>query len=364
MKHLMLEEPLTEREIHPPATFDHFQRHSVASAWEARATWPTVSLLRCPACDGQSLQAAFERLGYPYLLCESCRSLWASPRPNAAATRWYLHDSQSARFRRSSDYQQAMAARQAEVAQYRVDWLLTLLARTRTVGPIGVFQARSEHLLHLLSRESKHPVFAIDPVLGQESLQTFQGQWRAALADIPSDSLAALTLFDALELAADPQSLMQEARRVLQPGGWLLITTRAGSGFDIQVLWEHAGIFPMEHLNLFSVEGLSALLKMAELEAAEISTPGLLDLPMIQRIARDDPQVQLPRFLDYLLQREDEAVVQQFQAFLQKALLSSHLRAAARCPFPTPGRSESARCSSDAEHTGTEGPSDLCESRL
>lgn len=59
---------------------------------------------------------------------------------------------------------------------------------------------------------------------------------------LPSDSVAAVGLFDVIEHIEDPSDLLAEVNRVLKPGGWCVLTVPA-----LQFLWsqadEHAGHF-------------------------------------------------------------------------------------------------------------------------
>jgi SAM-dependent methyltransferase len=59
---------------------------------------------------------------------------------------------------------------------------------------------------------------------------------------LPSESVAAVGLFDVIEHIEDPSELLAEVNRVLKPGGWCVLTVPA-----LQFLWsqadEHAGHF-------------------------------------------------------------------------------------------------------------------------
>jgi hypothetical protein len=105
----------------------------------------------------------------------------------------------------------------------------------------------------------------------------------------------------------------------------------AGSGFDIRVLGARAkNLLPPTHLNLLSLDGLQRLLSRHGFEVIELSTPGQLDTEVVARAAAEEPTLELPPFIDELIRRRGEAVHQAFQEFLQRALLSSHMRAVAR----------------------------------
>ncbi len=101
----------------------------------------------------------------------------------------------------------------------------------------------------------------------------------------------------------------------------------------MQVLWDKAPyIFVPEHLNLLSIEGIKLLVERLGLELVEVSTPGQLDLEFVTRAAEADPTIALPRFVKYLIEQRDPLAHADFQEYLQKHRLSSHVRVAARKP--------------------------------
>ena len=73
------------------------------------------------------------------------------------------------------------------------------------------------------------------------------------------------------------------------------------------------------------------LMERAGLQIVELSTPGRLDLDIVENAFNRDPAIPLPRFLRYLFASRDAATREEFQAFLRTALLSSHIRVLARC---------------------------------
>jgi uncharacterized LabA/DUF88 family protein len=99
------------------------------------------------------------------------------------------------------------------------------------------------------------------------------------------------------------------------------------SGFDLQTLWNQAeNVFPPDRLNVFSVEGLKALFARNGFECIEFSTPGILDLEIVDKAMEDHPEIRPPRFLEYVLRNRGVETRQSFQEFLQENLLSSYGR--------------------------------------
>jgi hypothetical protein len=68
------------------------------------------------------------------------------------------------------------------------------------------------------------------------------------------------------------------------------------------------------------------------LSIIELSTPGQLDIELTDQASKTDASIQLRNFTEYLIHKRDELAHHDFQAFLQKHRLSSHLRVAAFRP--------------------------------
>ncbi len=336
MKHTLVQEPLTEVEVHPPAAFDGLVRACV-DAFRSSLDRPDAFrvLTRCPACASDDLETAFDKHGCSYRLCRSCRSLFATPRPTEATLDWYLKRSPAAELRRAPDFVAVMADRRRDVTDYRATWVGDLAARCEADGVLALVGPRLPEMADQLDDQNVGEVVLVNPLPPCDDPAALAGRRVVdRLADLPPGSCRVVMLFEFMEHAADPAALLAAAAAALAPGGRLVLTTRSGSGFDIQVLWEHANVFPMDHLNLLSVEGVTGLLDRTGFEILEMSTPGLLDLQTIQRVHREGSGIKLPRFLEYLLARDDADTLSHLQTFLQESLLSSHLRVVAAKPAP------------------------------
>ena len=135
------------------------------------------------------------------------------------------------------------------------------------------------------------------------------------------------TAFEVLEHLFDPAQFLKAVGHILRNNGIFLFTTLTVSGFDIQILWKHSkSIYPPHHINLLSFEGIKRLVERCGFKIMELSTPGKLDVDILINMLKEDPEIKVPRFVSYLLNKRGEITHQAFQAFLQDHNLSSHIR--------------------------------------
>lgn len=328
IKYVVVDEPLSEAEVHPPESYSRLIELSAASAAELEIR-PAEG---CPACGDSVSEPAFSRHGFDYARCRRCATLYADPRPDAKGLAWYLHRSEAAAYRRE-EYRAPVERHARELAHLRADWVEEILrAHGCSEGAVVDLQTRSPAYLEALVAQRLAPVLAVDPLfeLPDHLRETGVGR-RGALGDLPAASCRGVTAFDVIEHVAEPRAFAAEAFDALADGGLLAMTTRSASGLDIQVLWgDCPTLFPADHLNLLTVEGVRALLEGAGFEILEISTPGQLDVELVERTLAEHPEIDVPRFLRYLFEHRGRDTKARLQQFLQQHLLSSHLRVIAR----------------------------------
>ncbi len=330
MKHVVVQSDLREADIRPPRLMSRFRELSIEDAGAYFGAPDRQVEVGCPACGETGSPVAFEKNGFKYRLCGKCRSLYVSPRPTPEWLAEYYRSSRAAQYRAEHLARETSEARRVAIIHGNAYWMGRLVdevgrSDSRDYGDLGTnYPVLFEEIaqLGLFDR-----CFSIEPFQG---LADSCRQAGAVVAPEPPRNLAALTAFEQLEHQFSPRDMLERARALLAVGGGLFLTTRTASGFDIQTLWDKAPyIYVPEHLNLLSIDGLEMLIQGAGFEPIELSTPGQLDVELTQAAAAADPTVPLPRFVDLLINRRDGEAREDFQAFLQKHRLSSHVRIAA-----------------------------------
>jgi SAM-dependent methyltransferase len=103
--------------------------------------------------------------------------------------------------------------------------------------------------------------------------EVFEGELQDAA--FPSQHFDVVTAAELLEHLIDPRPLLQEVARILRPGGLFWTTTphaRGLSGRMLGLKWRC--VWPPEHLQLFSIRGLTKLLRDAGFRQLRIQTTG------------------------------------------------------------------------------------------
>ena len=346
LRHSTVELLLTEEDIHPQKVYLGFNRACASSVGEILKNhgWASDEFIDPftgrPAVIGD-FEHAFSVEGFDYVRHLATHSLLISPRPTATLIDRYFQSSEVADFRASAAYQAVMEKWYEDVSETRLLTLQWLNLRIEPAGAICIVEPRSHQIVSKCSRAFDQEIVVAQNVFlrDTENMKTMPSvRFTEDLSALEDGTIRILAAFDVLEHQHDPRSFLEEAERVLVPGGYLFLTTRSGAGFDVAILGPESSVKPIEHLNLFSVEGLESLFSEFGLGVIEMSTPGQLDVSAVQRTfdsLSPDEQGEWPPYLRYLFQRQDEHLLAAFQEFLQKSRLSSHVVAIGEKPKRT-----------------------------
>lgn len=331
MKRVVVSSGLREADIRPPALMSEFKRLSIHDAAEYFRDPVTRVESGCPACDSADREPVFNKYDFLYNRCRACGSVYVSPRPSAAALEDYYANAEASRFRVEHFSRDTAKARRYHLLSSHAAWMCQIFDEAgnhhaRTYADMFTHSPLIFDEVHALGVFDT--LYSVAPLLRPES----QSQAPVQVVDEGAVAgLGAVSAFEKMEHQFAPSTLLHGIAGMLAPDGLLFFTTRTITGFDLQVLWDKTPyIFVPEHLNLLSVEGLTQLVTRCGLELIELSTPGQLDLQLVQHAAQQDPSIKLPAFVQYLIENRDALAHEDFQAFLQKHRLSSHVRVAAR----------------------------------
>jgi SAM-dependent methyltransferase len=291
----------------------------------------------CPACASESATPQFEKNGFGYAQCRQCRTLFVRNRPPYdKLVDFYTVSKSTAYWIRDFFLPMAEARRQA-IFRPRADYIASRFGADPgwLIGDIGAgFGLFLEEMRAFWPRCR---YVAIEPSPEQAGICSKAGL-TAECSTIEAlrgyeARFDLLTAYELLEHLSDLSQFTEAVFRLLKPGGWFFMTTLNGEGFDIQVLWEKAkAVTPPHHLNFLNPESLGQMLVRAGFEVADLETPGKLDWDIVEGMIRHE-EAHPGRFWTLLAQQGTAEGKREFQEWLSRNRLSSHMRVLARKPL-------------------------------
>lgn len=335
---------MKESEIRPEAIFDQFLALAERDAKTYFGDVP-FSRISCPSCDRAGSAFAFRKHGFDYETCGACQTLFVNPRPGQDAFRRYYREAPSIKFWATDFYEKTESARRERIFAPRARVVLEKIrkylagagtAEAGWIADIGAGYGVSCEEIGKIAPTTK--VVAIEPSpelarvcrrKGLTVVPKFLEDAARADLSVGQEERGTLTSFELLEHVQDPKAFLDSCRRLLMPGDLFILTTLNGLGLDIQVLWEKSkSVHPPHHINFFNPGSIKTLLERAGFQALEISTPGKLDVSILENSLG---KVHSDRFWANFLRQLGEDGKERFQQFLADHGLSSHMMVVAQC---------------------------------
>ena len=268
---------------------------------------------KCPVCGKDSGQYFYTKWQVDYLVCESCKSVYACCEKDSVEM--YRKYQELLEFRRSNFYQAEVTSRRQQYWEDFLEWLqirsFRFLKKNSGLSIIDVGNRYYGYIDAIKKSDLCEQYKLIDSILNYSENDEIEQ------ADI-------VFYFDQMQQEQNPVNKLKELFSMLKHKGMLVIGTRAGSGFDVLTLKEHnIKIYPYEHIVLPSVQGLVGMLEDAGYKVLEVTTPGVMDVQYVREGQKwlDNSNA----FVKNLVQA-DESVLKEFQRFLQKSCMSSYVR--------------------------------------
>jgi len=271
--------------------------------------------------SGAALEAFGEVEGLVYGRCPETGSLFLTRVAGARAWADLLRRVAERRHVPAGVYSGIVQSRAENVYVPKLDWVhnTLLLQGVRRVRVLEVVTPPSDFSPLLSASGAFEAVLTVD-----EMALRIDG---AGKADQPVE---AAILLESLDRVDDPVALLRAVSARLVDGGLIFVTALVASGFDMALLGRRSFyLYPPDRANCFSRRGLEALLTQAGFTLLEVSTPGVLDVEIVEAHLRRDPELALSAFERELLTAPSDTR-RAFQRFLQQQGMSSFARIVGR----------------------------------
>jgi len=291
-----------------------------------------VKNCNCPGCHEKEKTSSFSKFGMRYVECANCSTLYISPRPDDKSLNNYYKKSTARKFWHSELLKCTRQKRQEKIIKPRFQWILD---STQEYLPeashiVNVNTEQYGYIEELMNNQSFKRKTLLNPYIYLDNVKLSAGinvVNTPLYTNVLKEEVDVITTFEVADRVADIDKLFKALYSMLKLNGLCFMTDILISGFDLQTLWDKAqNIFPPDRLNVFSVEGLRALLKRHNFECLEFSTPGILDVEIVEKAIQHNSQIKVPKFIEYMLRNRSGESKRLFQEFLQENLLSSYAR--------------------------------------
>ena len=286
----------------------------------------------CPA-DRSDLKQVGSVDGLEYLRCEANGCLLLAELPTSREWATLLAAVSEYRHTPSAFHMDIMQSRSDNVFLPKLDWIQsTLRLHGITYPRIVEVGTPPSDFTGLLKRSGLflevQTASEMEWVIAAQSSHTGRGALDPHRE--PGGSMEACVLLESLDRVNDPMALLTAVSARLVRGGLMFLTAQVSSGFDIAVLGlRDRYLYPPDRTNCFSLKALESLLVHAGFALAEVSTPGVLDVEIVNAHRRQDPPVTLSDF-ERLILDGDQHRQEAFQQFLQENRMSSFARIVGR----------------------------------
>lgn len=318
---------MKENDIRPQELFDELLRLNKLDI-EKYFSNPIVENINCPAC-GYNGNHTFTKNNFDFNECPKCKTLYVSPRPKREYFDAYYTDSLSTQYWATTFYKTTEANRREMLwkpkAKMILDKINKFAPNTQMIvdigGGYGIF---IEEFLKI--SDIKHLVIEPSEYLAEVCKQKGLKVLIKFLEDIEKNDLSNIkktfVSFELFEHLHNPNEFLETLYNVMNSDDVFIFTTLSGMGVDIRTLWEEAKpVSPPMHLNFLNPKSVSILLQSVGFEVIEVTTPGKLDIDIMNN-SKDKIK---DRFWKDFIEYSNEEEKRKMQSFLSENSLSSHM---------------------------------------
>lgn len=327
MKTRVLRDRFKEKEIRPKKEFLKYLELINQDVVDIFKSAAGNYFIFCPACKSEKSSFSFSKHGFPYRECSDCGTIYMTPRPNRKMLHDFFENSQGLKYW-NMKLVKGSVSRKKHIYLPMIRWIEESL---------DFSSESSRHFCDLYSKytwlidgissvqkfnkyTSYKPIEEINKYIENNKFSTIQ--------EFSNIKYSVVTAFEVIDRLYNPIDMLSNIRDNMEDGGLLLVSTMTSSGLDFQYLKDKSkNLVPPMHMNIFSIEGIIKLFEDLDFEIIELSTPGMLDLNILEN---NIDSIELPKFLKDIILNRDKYVKEAFQEFLQRGRLSSYLRLVAR----------------------------------
>jgi 2-polyprenyl-3-methyl-5-hydroxy-6-metoxy-1,4-benzoquinol methylase len=322
-----------ESEIRPKETREESKVRDIIDTGRLLTRRSEFIEVPCPACQKNSYNFKFHKNQLRYLECDSCKTLYVSPRPTPKILSWFYSKSATYEYWNKVVFPASEAKRREKIFKPRVERILEICKRN-SIKPDSLLEVGCA--FGTFCEEMKDKNF-FDRILGIEATTELAETCRqkgievkeGLIEDIDfpdNEQFSVVANFEVIEHLFEPKYFLEKCFSLLHQKGILVLTCPNIDGFDMKVLGSSAPSIDHEHLNYFSPDSIRILMEKIGFRILEISTPGNLDAEIVRKkIITGEFNVDEQPFLKEILINNWKSLGEPFQQFIADNSLSSNM---------------------------------------
>lgn len=333
----VLGQPLSESELCPDDLLKEQEAAFERDIARMHARAAEFVAVPCPACGGTACAPAFEKYSFTFCRCQSCQTIYMSPRPSEAVMGDYYANSENYAYWAKHIFPASEQSRREKIHK---PWLKRVLDYCEEfqvprgllleVGPgFGTFASVATESGAFARVVAVEPTPELAKACRDRGVEVIEKR----IEDLGDECKNAdvVVAFEVVEHLFEPRRFLEGIKPRMAPGGLLVLSCPNGQGFDIAMLGAGALAVDAEHVNLFNPGSLARLVTESGFEVLRVLTPGRLDAEFVREAALQG-KIDLDPFLHRVLVDEWDEHGWPFQQFLAQQGLSSHMWLVARLP--------------------------------
>lgn len=284
----------------------------------------------CPACDGDEAVRLYEKYGLDHHKCGLCGTQYANPRPSAELLGEFYGQSKNYEYWAKFVFPASSEMRREKLFRPRAEAVAEAADKYLGEGPLGLLEVGAAYGLFCdeVQRSKRFArVVGIEPtpdlaqICRDLNIEIIESPYEKVSLDAPVDIVAH---FEVIEHLFDPKAFLMWCRGQLRDNGLVVFTCPNVAGFETIVLGRESGAIDHEHINMFTLASMTALLDRCGFDVLEAKTPGVLDVEIVQNAVADGliEAEELGPIVTQLIAPERATA---FQRFLSDNNLSSNM---------------------------------------
>ena len=293
--------------------------------------------VNCPACFSSDSSFEFKKYGFKFERCKNCQTVFMNPRATPEILDEFYSNSKLYAYWDKYIFPASRESRMENIFKPRVQYISDLCDKEEIPKDLIVEIGSASGMFCEEALKSKYfkRVLGIEPSAAQVTTCRDLGLEviESSIENVKNlDEVAdVIVSFETIEHISSPRDFILSAHKILKQEGLMILTCPNYLGFDILCLGEDSDSLDAEHINMFNPKSLALLVENLGFSVIEISTPGKLDVDIVMKSFQSNKvSFRKNGFLDHIFNDANEDKMNNFQEFLSKNLLSSHMMIAAK----------------------------------